>query len=106
MRWTICTVADGMHHPPKRLVPASCCSTSTCPESMVAKFCPIVKNDAGLRPIPVIVMTNSGDDRDVTACYEIGANTYIQKPLDWSSFFEAARRLKEYWFETAILPKA
>lgn len=66
----------------------------------------VVKNDAGLKPIPVIVMTNSGDDRDVAACYDIGANTYIQKPLDWSSFLEAARRLKEYWFETATLPKA
>ncbi|MGI9508161.1 MAG: response regulator [Geminicoccaceae bacterium] len=66
----------------------------------------VVKSDANLRLIPVIVMTNSDDARDVTACYEIGANTYIQKPLDWPGFLEAARRLKEYWFETALLPKA
>ncbi|MGI9499648.1 MAG: response regulator [Geminicoccaceae bacterium] len=66
----------------------------------------IVKNDESLRLIPVIVMTNSNDDRDVTACYDVGANTYIQKPLDSASFYEAAHRLKEYWLEIAVLPKA
>ena len=65
-----------------------------------------VKSDAGLRPIPVIVMTNSDDERDIAACYEIGANTYIQKPLDWPGFSEATRCLREYWFETAALPEA
>ena len=65
-----------------------------------------VKNDADLRPIPVIVMTNSSDESDVATCYDFGANTYIQKPLDWTSFFESARRIKEYWFETAVLPRA
>ncbi|MGI9418762.1 MAG: response regulator [Geminicoccaceae bacterium] len=63
-----------------------------------------VKGDSELRPIPVVVMTNSSDERDVAACYDIGANTYIQKPLDWAGFSIAARRLKEYWFETAELP--
>ncbi|MDH3660143.1 MAG: response regulator [Alphaproteobacteria bacterium] len=65
-----------------------------------------VKNDDGLRPIPIIIMTNSNDERDVTTCYAIGANTYIQKPLDWSEFSEATRRLREYWFDIAVLPKA
>lgn len=65
-----------------------------------------VKGDANLRSIPVIVMTNSDDERDIEDCYEMGANTYIRKPLNWSSFFEAMQRLKEYWFEIAILPKS
>lgn len=64
-----------------------------------------VKGDDDLRPIPVIVMTNSIDERDIADCYGHGANTYIHKPLDWKHFFETTRRLKEYWFETAILPK-
>jgi len=59
-----------------------------------------------LRRIPTIVMTNSDDERDINACYEMGANTYIQKPLKWASFFEAMTRLKEYWFEIAVLPRS
>ncbi|NJO38111.1 MAG: response regulator [Rhizobiales bacterium] len=58
-----------------------------------------------LRRIPTIVMTNSDDERDINACYELGANTYVRKPLNLNRFFEAVARLKEYWFEIAILPK-
>lgn len=64
-----------------------------------------IKHDGALKRIPTIVMTNSNDERDITACYEMGANTYIQKPLNLLSFFEAMARLKEYWFEITLLPK-
>ncbi len=64
-----------------------------------------IKKDEALRRIPVIVMTNSNDERDIDACYEIGANTYITKPLDWPGFIEAMGRLKEYWFQIAALPR-
>lgn len=63
-----------------------------------------IKGDPELRSIPVIVMTNSDDQRDIDECYRIGANTYIVKPLNWASFFEAMSRLREYWFEIAVLP--
>ncbi len=65
-----------------------------------------IKRDDDLRSIPTIVMTNSGDERDIEACYDMGANTYIRKPLDLLSFFDAMARLKEYWFEIAVLPKS
>lgn len=65
-----------------------------------------IKHDSDLKKIPTIVMTNSDDERDINACYAMGANTYIQKPLDFVSFFEAMARLKEYWFEIAVLPKS
>ena len=64
-----------------------------------------IKGDPSLRSIPVIVMTNSNDEQDVRACYDMGANTYIQKPLDWPSFLDAINRLTEYWFEIALLPR-
>jgi response regulator RpfG family c-di-GMP phosphodiesterase len=50
-------------------------------------------------------MTSSYDQRDIDRCYESGANTYIMKPLNWDSFFEAIARLKEFWLEIASLPK-
>lgn len=63
-----------------------------------------IKRDDRLRIIPVIVLTCSSDPNDIDRCYASGANTYIQKPVSFDGFLEAIRRLKEYWFEIAILP--
>ena len=65
----------------------------------------IIKNDNDLKHIPVVVLTTSIDDRDIRACYQAGANSYIQKPVDSDRFFEAIKRLKDYWFEIVVLPK-
>jgi CheY-like chemotaxis protein len=64
-----------------------------------------IKGDAELKQIPVIVLTTSSDDRDVQACYQAGASSYIQKPVDVEGFMRAIERLNDYWFEVVILPK-
>lgn len=64
----------------------------------------IIKKTPHLKKIPVIVLTTSDDERDISACYELGANTYIQKPVDFDGLISAIKRLKEYWFEIALLP--
>lgn len=64
-----------------------------------------VKADASLKKIPVIVLTTSSARRDIERCYEEGANSYIQKPVDMAGFVNAISQLKEYWFEVALLPK-
>jgi len=64
-----------------------------------------IKEDENLKEIPVIVLTTSSDEIDIDGCYKDGANTYIQKPVDINNFLDAIKRLKEYWFEIAILPK-
>lgn len=64
-----------------------------------------VKADPDLRRIPVIVLTTSADPRDIEACYQAGANSYVQKPVGLDGFLRAIQRLKDYWFEIAILPK-
>jgi CheY-like chemotaxis protein len=64
-----------------------------------------VKNTEGLKQIPVVVLTTSSDERDINACYEAGANSYIQKPVDVEGFVKAIERLNGYWFEVVILPK-
>ena len=63
-----------------------------------------VKKDVTLRTIPIIVFTTSGDQRDVEACYQAGANSYIQKPVDLASLVEAIRRIKSFWFEVVTVP--
>ena len=64
-----------------------------------------IKNDPGLKQIPVIVLTTSKDERDVEVCYSCGANSYIQKPVDLDGFMKAIERLNDYWFEVVILPR-
>jgi CheY-like chemotaxis protein len=63
-----------------------------------------IKADPDLRVIPVVVLSTSGDDRDVAACYRAGASSYIQKPMGLEAFYEAVRRLCEYWLEAVTLP--
>lgn len=65
----------------------------------------ILKGDNDLRRIPVVVLTTSADERDIEECYQLGANTYIQKPVDLDGLFAAIQRIKDYWFEIALLPK-
>lgn len=64
-----------------------------------------IKRHDQLRHIPVIVLTTSTDERDVEACYQAGANSYIQKPVDMDGFIRAIERLNGYWFEVVVLPK-
>lgn len=65
----------------------------------------IIKQAHELKAIPIIVLTTSSDDRDIEKCYEYGANSYVQKPVDIDGFMKAIARLKQYWLEIAILPK-
>ena len=64
-----------------------------------------IKREEQLRHIPVIVLTTSTDQRDVEACYQAGANSYIQKPVDMDGFIRAIERLNGYWFEVVVLPR-
>jgi CheY-like chemotaxis protein len=64
-----------------------------------------IKKDDSLKHIPVIVLTTSNDNRDVESCYQSGANSYIQKPVDMEGFIRAIERLNGYWFEVVVLPQ-
>ena len=57
-----------------------------------------------LKPIPVLILTTSADERDIENCYRTGANSYIKKPVDLAGFLRAVQRLKDFWFEAVILP--
>lgn len=64
-----------------------------------------IKRDQDMKTIPVIVLTSSSDPRDIERCYASGANSYMRKPVSFEGFVEAVQRLREFWFEIAILPK-
>jgi two-component system, response regulator len=64
-----------------------------------------IKKDEALKDIPVVVLTTSNYDADVRMCYALGANTYVQKPVDFDALSTSIRRIKEYWLDTALLPE-
>jgi two-component system response regulator len=68
------------------------------------KVLAIVKQDPALKKTPIVILTTSSDERDVTQCYELGASTYIQKPVDFDGLIGAVSRIKDYWFGIALLP--
>ncbi len=56
-----------------------------------------IKNDPRTCGIPVVVLTSSSEERDVMRTYEVGANSYIIKPVDFEQFTEAVRDIGKYW---------
>jgi two-component system response regulator len=69
------------------------------------KVLAILKQDLALKKTPIVILTTSSDERDVTQCYELGASTYIQKPVDFDGLIGAVSRIKDYWFGIALLPR-
>ena len=56
-----------------------------------------IKADPRTRAIPVVMLTSSAQDRDLQACYELGANSYIVKPVDMEQFMAAVNYIGVYW---------
>lgn len=56
-----------------------------------------LKNHPLYRRIPVVMLTSSREDRDLKAAYDLGANSYIEKPVSFTKFIEVAEHIELYW---------
>jgi two-component system response regulator len=65
-----------------------------------------LKSDKSLRRIPVIVLTTSIREQDIVSSYDLGANCYIVKPVDFTEFCDVVKAIENFWFSVASLPPA
>lgn len=63
-----------------------------------------IKSDKKLQCIPVVVMTTSAAERDISQAYELGSNSFISKPITLTELIEVTRVLGQYWFRVVKLP--
>jgi chemotaxis family two-component system response regulator Rcp1 len=63
-----------------------------------------IKSHESLKKIPVIVLTTSDADHDISKAYSFNANCYILKPVDFDDFAKVIRLIEVYWFNTVQLP--
>jgi chemotaxis family two-component system response regulator Rcp1 len=64
----------------------------------------IIKNDVGLKHIPIVILTSSEAEKDIIKSYQLHANCYISKPVTLDSFMEVIRSVEEFWLGVVKLP--
>jgi CheY-like chemotaxis protein len=64
-----------------------------------------IKKDPKLRSIPVIVLTTSDGEEDILSAYDMNANCYITKPVDWKQFIRVVELIENFWLTVVKLPK-
>ena len=63
-----------------------------------------IKEHEFFKKIPVIVFTTTKNETEINRCYELGANTYVVKPVGFDSLLQTIDDIRTYWFKTAQIP--
>ena len=63
-----------------------------------------IKTDEHLKTIPIVVLTTSHADQDILRAYQLNANCYINKPVDFNQFLEVVRSIESFWLFVVTLP--
>jgi CheY-like chemotaxis protein len=64
----------------------------------------VIKEDADLRRIPVVILTTSSAEQDILRTYNLHANCYITKPLDMDQFIKVVKSIEDFWLTVVKLP--
>ncbi|AAR36652.1 response regulator [Geobacter sulfurreducens] len=65
-----------------------------------------LRADQRTRLLPVVVFTSSNEEQDILECHNLGANSYIRKPVDFNQLSEALRLIGTYWLNLNLTPKS
>lgn len=63
-----------------------------------------LRADERTRRVPVVILTSSNEEQDIVRSYDLGANSFVRKPVDFAQFLDAARQLGLYWLIINELP--
>jgi len=63
-----------------------------------------IRQDERIRRLAVVILTSSNEERDIVAGYDLGANSYIRKPVDFNQFMDAVLQLGMYWLVLNVSP--
>lgn len=63
-----------------------------------------LKGDGHLRQIPVVVLTTSRAEDDISGAYDLHANCYVPKPVDLDQFIDVVQMINDFWLTTVLLP--
>ena len=65
-----------------------------------------IKADASLKRIPIVVLTTSQAEEDVVSAYDLHANCYITKPVDFRQFIKVVQSIEDFWLTVVKLPRS
>ena len=102
-----CEALDFLQHkPPYKDVPRPdlILSDFNMPHMNGIEFLMAIKANAALKNIPVIILSTSATQSDITKAYEFGAASYITKPTNVTDFIETINKLEDYWLTLVQLP--
>lgn len=63
-----------------------------------------IKEDKDLKRIPVVILTTSGAEEDILKTYNLHANCFITKPIDFKQFLHVVKSIEEFWLSIVVLP--
>jgi two-component system response regulator len=63
-----------------------------------------IRSEPRTRRLAVVILTSSNEERDIISSYDLGANSYIRKPVDFNQFMDAVRQLGIYWLVLNVSP--
>jgi DNA-binding response OmpR family regulator len=63
-----------------------------------------IKSDASLKAIPVVILTTSQAEEDVVRAYDLHANCYVTKPVDFEQFMRIVQAIEQFWLAIVTLP--
>jgi two-component system, chemotaxis family, response regulator Rcp1 len=65
----------------------------------------VIKSDPDLKRIPVVVLTTSKEEEDVLRAYNLAANCYVTKPVEFDQFMKVIRMIEDFWLTIVALPR-